>query len=281
MITVTKQWMREEICYLLGITRSLWKGLVLIGSFYCCTIPEKVLLLLPHFEESEAQEQYIIRHGYNWAAAEAGFEPSYSDCPAQGIFKNCCSSTPILKSLPRPTSVPSSHNHSALWSSSLFDFQRLTQNQRSILELSVSPDRQKQDSSFGQGKSSMACRQKCTDTLVQATMERPNQLCIMNRWTWQPCYYLNMTPSWRDRDKQTYLRTMTCTTMPWISSGLSNLGTFPSSPVPACPRFTLAMFIAASRASVSWREHIWKAPESEMGQDKGLWAVTIIFTTRR
>lgn len=63
-----------------------------------------------------------------------------------------CSSTPILKSLPQSTSVPRSHNHSALWSSSLFYFHRLTQNQRSILELSVSPDRQKRDSGFPASK---------------------------------------------------------------------------------------------------------------------------------
>lgn len=47
------------------IIRSLWKGLVLIGSFYCCTIPKEVMLLLSHFEESEAQERYILGMGTN------------------------------------------------------------------------------------------------------------------------------------------------------------------------------------------------------------------------
>lgn len=99
--------------------------------------------MLSHFEESEAQERYILGMGTNEQQQRRDLNPATLTVQLRGYLKIVhCSSTAILKSLPQPTSMPSSHNHSALWSSPFFDFQRLMQNQRSILELSVSPDSQ-------------------------------------------------------------------------------------------------------------------------------------------
>lgn len=129
-ISVQTQWMKEEIWHLLCI-RLVWEGLVPVGSFHCCPIPEEVLALA-HLKETEAQECYIVTHGYNWSATEAGLEPS-SSVQFRGYLKVVHgSSIPVLKSPPQPTSLPYHHNHYASWSSCLRDFQRLMQNQRSL-----------------------------------------------------------------------------------------------------------------------------------------------------
>lgn len=86
-ISVQTQWMKEEIWHVLCV-RLVWEGLVPIGSFCCCPIPEEVLALA-HLKETEAQECYVVTRGNNWSATEAGLEPSSSGCPVQGIFKRC------------------------------------------------------------------------------------------------------------------------------------------------------------------------------------------------
>jgi hypothetical protein len=111
------------------------------------------VLALSPLEESEAQECYMVRHGYNWPTTEARLEPSHPDSHVQGIFKsyslfiNTCSPTPasakFLALSPQPP-----------W---LLEFM-------SYQDLSVSTDRQNGTAIFPNWKP-LACRWKGTDNL--------------------------------------------------------------------------------------------------------------------